>query len=104
MVGVSGYRSVFVIRDIFSGLYHAFPTKSRTAEGTIVECFKTFVGLKEKGVFKLYSDMGRKISVCAKSFHVLRQHGTPGIHRSSAVIERANREVIDRARTVLDQA
>eukprot|EP00974_Lingulodinium_polyedra_P018430 1781814-Lingulodinium_polyedra.AAC.1 len=48
--------------------------------------------------------MGREFSACAKAFRVLHQHGTPGIHRSSAAIERANREVIDRARTVLDQA
>eukprot|EP00974_Lingulodinium_polyedra_P024533 2374649-Lingulodinium_polyedra.AAC.1 len=77
MAGLKRFKNVFVIRDIFSGLYHAFPTKSRTAEDTI-ECFKTFVGPKENAIFKLYSDMGREIVVCAKEFHVLHQHGTFG--------------------------
>eukprot|EP00974_Lingulodinium_polyedra_P067781 6561249-Lingulodinium_polyedra.AAC.1 len=48
--------------------------------------------------------MGREIVACAKEFHILHQHGTPGVHASNGVIERANREVLDRARIVLDQA
>eukprot|EP00974_Lingulodinium_polyedra_P130978 11215911-Lingulodinium_polyedra.AAC.1 len=41
LVGLKRFKNVFVVRDIFSGLYHAFPTKSRTAEDTI-ECCETF--------------------------------------------------------------
>eukprot|EP00974_Lingulodinium_polyedra_P109494 10593176-Lingulodinium_polyedra.AAC.1 len=68
MAGLKRFKNVCAIRDIFSGLDHAFPTKSRTAEDTI-ECFKTFVGPKEKTIFKLYSDVGREVVACAKEFH-----------------------------------
>eukprot|EP00974_Lingulodinium_polyedra_P039299 3767280-Lingulodinium_polyedra.AAC.1 len=39
MLGVDGSKHAFVIRDIFSGLCHAFPTRTRTTEDT-VEHFK----------------------------------------------------------------
>eukprot|EP00974_Lingulodinium_polyedra_P096807 9381869-Lingulodinium_polyedra.AAC.1 len=51
MAGLKRFKNIFVVRDIFSGLYHAFQTKSRTAEDT-VECFKTSVGPKEKTIFQ----------------------------------------------------
>eukprot|EP00974_Lingulodinium_polyedra_P022213 2145871-Lingulodinium_polyedra.AAC.1 len=86
MLGVDGYKHVFVIRDMWSGMCHAFPTKTRYTEET-VEAFKTFVGSNPNHVFKLYSDMGREIIATLKDYHVLHQHGVPGIHQTNAVIE-----------------
>eukprot|EP00974_Lingulodinium_polyedra_P096009 9305908-Lingulodinium_polyedra.AAC.1 len=68
-----------------------------------VELFKLFVGPREKkGTFKLYSDMGRELIAAARGFHILRQHGRPGVRKSNAVIEQANRGILARARTALD--
>eukprot|EP00974_Lingulodinium_polyedra_P116146 11158051-Lingulodinium_polyedra.AAC.1 len=39
MLGVGGYKHVFLIKDLWSGMCHAFPTKRRTTEDTI-EVFK----------------------------------------------------------------
>eukprot|EP00974_Lingulodinium_polyedra_P080586 7808100-Lingulodinium_polyedra.AAC.1 len=44
--------------------------------------------------------MGRELVVCAEEYHILHQHGTPGVHPSNFVIERANREVLDHVRAV----
>eukprot|EP00974_Lingulodinium_polyedra_P023787 2301144-Lingulodinium_polyedra.AAC.1 len=57
-----------------------------------IEAFKFFVGPREKGVFKLYSDLGKELVATAKEYHSLHQHCQPGIHKSNVVIERANRE------------
>eukprot|EP00974_Lingulodinium_polyedra_P092828 8993760-Lingulodinium_polyedra.AAC.1 len=82
---------------------HAFPTKRRTTEDTI-EAFKTFVGSCPHHVFKMYSDMGREIVSTLQEYHVLHQHGQPGLHKTNAEVERANREILDRSRTHLDGA
>eukprot|EP00974_Lingulodinium_polyedra_P112453 10878977-Lingulodinium_polyedra.AAC.1 len=39
MLGVDGYKHVFVIRDVWPGMCHAFPTQTRYFEET-VEVFK----------------------------------------------------------------
>eukprot|EP00974_Lingulodinium_polyedra_P007138 676603-Lingulodinium_polyedra.AAC.1 len=96
MLGVDGCKHVFVIRDMWSGMCQASPTKTRYTE-EIVEAFKTFVGANPNHVFKLYSDMGREIVATLKEYHVLRQRGVLGIRQSNAVIERSNREVMERA-------
>eukprot|EP00974_Lingulodinium_polyedra_P132884 11223506-Lingulodinium_polyedra.AAC.1 len=57
MKGVEGRKNIFVIRGISSGLWHAFRARSRTTEDTI-EAFKLFASPHEKGVFKLYSELG----------------------------------------------
>eukprot|EP00974_Lingulodinium_polyedra_P126593 11198879-Lingulodinium_polyedra.AAC.1 len=74
MLGVDGYKHIFMIRDMWSGMCHAFPTKIRYTEET-VEAFNTFVGANPN-----------------QEYHVIHQHGVPGIHQSNAVIERSNRE------------
>eukprot|EP00974_Lingulodinium_polyedra_P001581 147767-Lingulodinium_polyedra.AAC.1 len=74
MLGVDGYKHVFLIRDMWSGMCHAFSTRTRFTEDT-VEAFKAFVAANPNNVFKLYTDMGREIVAALKEFHALRRHG-----------------------------
>ena len=103
LLGIKGKKHLFVIGDLYSGLWHAFPTETRTTAET-VECFKMFVGQKHNEIFQMYSDSGKEIIKMLNEFHILARHGQPGISRANAVVERRNREVQMTARVLLDAA
>ena len=55
--GLKGYRHIFVIGDLWSGLWHAYPTKTRQTED-VAACFQEFCGdLQAMNVHTLYSDV-----------------------------------------------
>ena len=102
--GVKGYRHIFVVGDLWSGLWHAYPTKSRAAE-EVATCLKEFCG--ERGatqVHALYSDCGKEILSCLRHFGILHTGGQPGIKKSNALVVSRNARVQETMRTLLDSA
>eukprot|EP00969_Alexandrium_andersonii_P185557 8199655-Alexandrium_andersonii.AAC.1 len=102
MAGIHGARDVFVVKDIYSGLCHAFATKSRH-ENEVIECMKLLSGGRIWDIRKMYSDNAPEIIAAMREFHILRQHSQPGISKENAVAERANRDVLEMTRAALVQ-
>eukprot|EP00969_Alexandrium_andersonii_P294544 13019108-Alexandrium_andersonii.AAC.1 len=73
MAGIHGAQDVFVVRDIWSGLLHAYPTPERDAEH-IIEAMKMLAGDRVWDVHKMYSDCGKDIIKAMKHYHILTQH------------------------------
>eukprot|EP00969_Alexandrium_andersonii_P157672 6968184-Alexandrium_andersonii.AAC.1 len=60
MAGIHGARDVFVVKDIYSGLRHAFAAKSRH-ENEVIECMKLLSGDRKWDIHKMYSDNAPEI-------------------------------------------
>ena len=103
MIGVGGYKHIFVIRDLFSRFLAAFATKTQSTEELVVH-FKRFVGPRELDVHMLYSDMGKEIMAAMHQFKVFNRHPQPGQSKGNALAERANRQIIEVSRTLLEHA
>merc|ERR1711884_432145 len=92
MLGVGKMKHLFVIGDLWSGLWHAFPTRDRTTESASL-CFKECVGARHLEVHQLYSDYGREIKKAMRMANVLSRIAQPGDKKSNSLVERHNREI-----------
>ena len=63
MLGVTGDRDAFTIREEYSGLRHLYPTKTKNAEETIMK-IRHFCGDRKIGTF--YSDNSGEIKKALK--------------------------------------
>ena len=78
MRGVDGSRDIFVIRDHFTGLKHAYPCPDRQVEN-VVTCIKSFLGPDASRVHELYSDAGKELIAAAKEIGAISRTSQPGI-------------------------
>ena len=101
MIGVTGDRDAFMVKDIYSGLKHLYPTKTKNAEDTQV-ALQNFIGMR--GAKMLYSDRSGEINAACKFLKIYPFRSQPGMPQNNAVIERANQDVLDGVRTNLNQA
>ena len=101
MLGVTGDRNAFVIRDLYSGLKHLYPTLTKSADDTVM-CIRHFVG--ERTVKRLYSDNSGEIGKALITCGILSQTSMPGEPRNNAVIERTNGDILEGARANLIRA
>ena len=86
MFGIGEVKDIFVIRDTFSRLLGAFPTRTRETD-EIVAPFRTFVGPREMELHQMYSDKAKAIIALLKQFHVIAKHPQPGQSKANALAE-----------------
>ena len=48
MLGITGDRDAFMVKDLYSGLKHLYPTKSKNAEDTQL-ALQNFIGMQGGG-------------------------------------------------------
>ncbi len=100
-LGLDGETETFVIKDLFSGLMHAFPVPSKSASH-VVQCIQQFVGSRK--IQLLYSDNAREFLGSCKELVMPRDGGQPGVHHTNGVIERCNQLAIGGTATCLIEA
>ena len=103
MMGMDGSRDLFVVKDLWSGLKHAFPIPTNDADN-VIECMKTLAGDSVWDIHQMYSDNAKEIIKAMQHYHILCRHSQAGISKSNAVAERANRDVESMTRTLRGQA
>ena len=101
MMGMTGGRDAFILRDLCTGVWHLCALKSKAAENTKRE-IKRFVGEAEVG--RVYSDKSGEIAKACESFNILHGPSLPGAPQNNAMAERNNRDIIDGARASMIQA
>jgi hypothetical protein len=99
--GLSGERDAFVVKDIGSGLIHAYPVPSQEAAYSI-SCMKHFCGRRK--VNSVYSDNARELAHAARAVDAGHEMSTPGLPRTNSVIERTNQVVLAGATACLLEA
>ncbi len=82
-LGMSGETECFVIKDLWSGLLHAFPVASKSATH-VVHCIQQFVGSRK--VETLYSDNAKEFIGSAEELMMARDGGQPGVPHTNAMI------------------
>ena len=101
MLGITGGRDAFMVKDLYSGLKHLYPTKSKHAEDTQL-ALQNFIGAR--GSKMLYSDRSGEINVACRSLKIYPFRSQPGMPQNNALIEPANQDVMDGVCTNLNQA
>ena len=101
MLGVTGDRNAFVVKDLYSQLKHLYPTKTKDAAETTAS-IRHFVG--DRTVSKLYSDNSGEIEKALKECKIMSHTSLPGEPRNNAVAERTNGDILEGARSALIRA
>ena len=101
MQGINGEKEAFAIKDIYSGLLHLYPTKTKNAVETS-DCIHHFIGSRPIGF--LYSDNSGEIKKACKDIGMNHEFSQQGVPHTNSIIETANRIIIDRVRTHLIRA
>ena len=91
MIGVTGDRDAFVVKDIHSGLKHLYPVQTKNAMET-ERRLKEFVGPWNVGV--LCSDRSGEINLACRNMRILPFNSQPGMPQNNAVIERTNQDLL----------
>ena len=101
MLGVTGDKNAFVIKDLYSGLKHLYPTKTKDAEETEAS-IRHFAG--DRGIRKLYSDNSGEIAKALAKLKIMPHNSLPGEPRNNAVAERTNGDILEGTRASLIRA
>ena len=101
ILGVSGDRGVYAIKDMWSGLKHLYPVKTKSAEDTL-EAARMFVGIRDVGI--MYSDNSQEIKLSNKGLKIAPKTSQPGHPKNNAIAERTNQDILYGTRTVLEHA
>ena len=101
MLGVTGDRNALVIKDLYSGLKHLYPTKTKNTEDT-TESIRHFVG--DRGARRLYSDNSGEIGKALKELRIMPHNSMPGEPQTNAVAERNNGDILEGTRAALIRA
>ena len=101
MLGIGLAKDALVIKDLYTGLIHLYPTVDKSTDTTVAS-IQHFVG--DSVVTKLYSDNSGEISKALKRLQVMHHTSQPGVPMNNAVIERVNQDVLEGTRTVLVRA
>ena len=99
--GFSGETDVFVIKDLFSGLLHGYPSPSHKHEW-VQTWIRNFSGRRPVHLF--YSDNAPEFIAAADRTGIAHEHSAPGQPRNNAIIERANQLLIGGVSTSLLEA
>ena len=67
MLGVTGDRDAFVVKDVFTGLKHLYPTKSKHAVDT-EQSLQQFIG--NRSAKMLYCDRAGAINSASKTIRI----------------------------------
>ena len=101
MLGVTGDRDAYVIRDVWSKLKHLYPTKTKDTNDT-EQSIRDFIGMRKCGV--MYSDNANEIKNASERLKISPHTSQPGMPQNNAVAERTNQDMLAGTRTNLEQA
>ena len=99
--GVGGFYDALNYLDLFSGYKASVPVKKK-------DTFETFTALnniKGKDIFaSIYSDNWEALKKAVRGIRATWEGSLPGVHKSNAIIERCNQDILYGARVCLGQA
>ena len=101
MLGITGDKDALTIKDEYSGLKNLYPTKTKNAEETQM-AIREFAG--DRIIHNLYSDKSGEIAKALRDLNIMPKNSVPGRPQTNAVIERANRDILEGIRTSLVRA
>jgi hypothetical protein len=90
-VGLGAERECFVIKDMFTGILHGFPTESRSAM-CVGDCIKFFTGRRK--IQQIYSDNAPEFLKAVKMLGIVHETSAPGVPQTNGIIERSNQLLI----------
>ena len=90
-IGLSNEKECFVVKDLYTGLVHAYPTDSRSYV-KVIESINLFGGRRK--IQTMYSDTAPEFIKAARSLGIPLETSTPGIPHTNGSIERSNQLII----------
>ena len=101
-VGIAGETEGFVVRDIYTGIVHAYPVMDKSA-GHVVLCLQSFSGGRHK-IKQAHADGAREFGVAARLLNIPLGTSVPGVPHTNAIIERSNQLIDGGTTTCLVEA
>ena len=99
--GIELEREVFIIRDRYTGMIGAYPSKS-IDHASVVRAVKQFIG--QRKIAMAYADKAPQFESAFKELRITLDHSVPGRSQTNALAERTNQFVMSTAATCLLQA
>ena len=99
--GVALEKEVFIIRDRFSGMIGAYPSKS-IDHASVIKAVKQFIG--QRKISMAYSDKAPQFESAFKEMKITLDHSVPGRSQTNSLAERNNQFVLSTTTTCLLQA
>ena len=99
--GVALEREVFVIRDRYTGMIGAYPSRS-IDRASVIRAFKQFIGNRK--VTMAYSDKAPQFESAFKEMKVTLDHSVPGRPQTNSLAERNNQFILTTTTTCLLEA
>ena len=99
--GVALEKEVFIIRDRYTGMIGAYPSRS-IDHASVVRAVKQLIGNRE--IAMAYADKAPQFESAFKELRITLDHSVPGRSQTNALAERTNQFVLTTTMTCLLQA